>query len=315
MDKTQYPFPCRFSSMVISGGSVKALSAVGCIQYLEEVDILKHVINFLGTSAGSILCLLVVLGFSANDIMQFIREEFNQEDVVQLDIEEALMIFEKYGISSGANISKLVGDMLQRKLNRRDITFMELAKTTGKNLIVCVANLSDNREEFWSVNTVPQMSVSFAIRTSCSLPFIFTPMKYKDNIYVDGGIYNNFPIDYFCTDVLKDVIGINIACKSSPKTEIQDFFSYASLIIGTAINQLMKPYKDDLKNNVVTLELHDGSWLSLIDMRITLPRECIDKNILIGYEEMKNKLDSHCQKVAELMTKNFTTTSQMKEEH
>lgn len=299
------PFPCKFTNIVISGGAMKAISSIGCIQYLEEVDIIKHMKNLLGTSAGSILCLFLVLGFSSNDITTFIVEQFQKTEVVQLDIEEAFLLFENYGISSGTNLTIFLEAMLIKKLGKPDVTFLELAKITGKNLIVCVANITDEHEEFWSVDTVPNMSVLFAIRTSCSLPLIFTPTRYKDKWYVDGGIYNNFPINYFCTNVLKDVIGINVLSKSSQEKDITDFFGYISRIFSTAWKQLLKPYKDDLANNVVTIELQDEAWISLTDMKISLPSKCLSSNVMLGYEQMKAKLKHHCEQVTILTTKSL----------
>lgn len=308
--KNKMSCPCRFSSIVISGGAVKALSSIGCVRYLEEVDILKYVMNFLGTSAGSILCLFLVLGYSSNEITSFIVNQFQQEEITQLDIEEALMIFEQYGISSGTNLTKFLTAMIKAKLDRTDVSFLELAKKTGKNLVVCVANITDEREEFWSVDTTPNMSVMFAIRTSCSLPLIFTPMQYKEKWYVDGGLYNNFPIDYFHTSILKDVIGINILAKSKNKQQITDFFSYVNIILNTALRQLLRPYKDDLINNVVTLELHDESWISLTDMRLSLPINSLEANVMTGYEQMKKKLQTHYENMAILMTRSLQTTQQ-----
>ena len=305
----QYPF--RFSSIVISGGAVKSLSSVGCIKYLEEIDIMKHIVNFLGTSAGSLLCLFIVLGYSADEIITFLCEQFQQEDIVQLDIDEVFLLFESYGISSGKNLSQFIANMLYKKLHQYDITFLELAKTTGKNLIVCVANLSDEREEYWSVDTEPNMNVSFAIRASCSLPLIFTPVNYKHKVYIDGGIYNNFPIDYFHANVIRDVIGINIITKRKQSRNPNDFFSYLNLILATALKQLVKPYKDDYHKNVVTLELQDETWISLSDMRITVPKRCLEANVCIGYEKMKTKLEMHYQEVLK-----FTSESlQMRQEH
>ena len=40
------------------------------------------------------------------------------------------------------------------------------------------------------------MSVITAVRISCSIPVFFTPVKYNDCYYVDGGVTNNFPINY-----------------------------------------------------------------------------------------------------------------------
>ena len=42
-------------NLVISGGGIKIISALGVIKYLEENNNLKSINKFYGTSAGSIL--------------------------------------------------------------------------------------------------------------------------------------------------------------------------------------------------------------------------------------------------------------------
>lgn len=274
-----------FSNLVVSGGSMKVLGCIGCITYLEEVGIINNIRNFVGTSAGSILSLFVVLGYKSNEIMELLLTVLSQNDVVSFDIEEALSIFETYGFSSGKAIYNVIQSAIDRKIGKKDVTFIELAKITGKNLVVCVANLTDDKEEFWSVDTVPNMSVAFAIRTSCSLPILFSPTKYKGRLYIDGGLYNNFPIDYFANAPIKDVIGIRISSKRPD--EANDFLSYIYMILQLTMRRLERPFPNDLQNNVVSLELHDDNWVSIDDFKIKLPQNQLEQYVSRGYEEMK----------------------------
>ena len=52
------------------------------------------------------------------------------------------------------------------------------------------------------------MDVLLAIRMSFSIPFVFTPVKYNNNFYVDGSVLNDFPIDLCDKD---NFIGIFIS--------------------------------------------------------------------------------------------------------
>jgi predicted acylesterase/phospholipase RssA len=290
MQPNSISYPFTFTNMVISGGAMKTLSSIGCIRYLEEVNLIKYLRNFVGTSAGSILCLFIVLGYTSVEILDFVNEFLMKDEIVKLDINEMFQILSTFGLNSGANIERFVSEMLYRKIKMKDATFVDLAKDTGKNLVVCVANLTKETEEYWSVDTVPNMSVVKAVRASCSLPLVFTPMIHNGDIYIDGGIYNNFPIDYFNTSTLKDIIGINIAGNIDKK--ITDLMQYLTLVFHCAVKRLTKSYNNNLDRNVITLEFEDESWISFNDLKVKLNPDTFDNYVNSGYNKMKSLLNT-----------------------
>jgi len=283
MEKTQ------FTSIVISGGDLKTLSSIGCIQYLEEMNLTNKMRNFVGTSAGSIMCLFLVLGYTANEIQQFIIEYLQRDDIARFNLDEVLNLLQSYGMNSGKNIEILVSEIIYKKIGIKDITFLELAKITGKNLVVCVANITKEHEEFWSVDTTPLLNIVKAIRTSCSLPLLFTPMTHEECLYVDGGIYNNFPIDYFKDNKLKDILGINII--GTLQIETNNFVQYMTSLFHTIIKRLTKEYTTDQNKNIVSLEFEDEFWISLVDFKVSLTNDMLIKYISFGYSNMKKMLE------------------------
>ena len=56
-----------------------------------------------------------------------------------------------------------------------DITFKRLYNST-KKICIIGSNVSKNREEYFSYETTPDMSVLKAIRISSSIPIIFTQL-------------------------------------------------------------------------------------------------------------------------------------------
>lgn len=284
--------PYVFTKMVIAGGAMRSLASVGCIRYLEEEKLLESIKHFAGTSAGSVICLFLVLGYTANEIFEFIIINFKRNDVASVSIEDIFKLVDNFGLNLGANVTAFIGTMLHQKIKVKDITFLELAKVTGKNLVVCVANLTKHKEEYWCVDTTPSMSVVKAIRASCSLPILFTPVKHNGDLYIDGGIYNNFPIDFFCgskdNNDIKDIIGINVV--SNPPADNQDFISYLSMIFHTVINRLGKPVHNDLHNNVVTLQFEDEAWLPISGLQVVVSRDMLEQYTSIGYTKMKEVL-------------------------
>jgi predicted acylesterase/phospholipase RssA len=272
-----------FKSVVIAGGALKVISAIGCLQYLYEKKCYDKIINYVGTSAGALISFFAVLGYTPTAMIEFIKTHLYTDDISQFNIEEAFNMFESYGLSSGESINKFTREILRSKMGVEDISFIDLAKKTGKNLVVCVSNLSKERCEFLGVDTEPDMSVLLAIRISCSLPLIFAPITYKDDIYLDGVMYNNFPIDYFKGSTLRDIFGINIMNPSYQKTG--NLFEYLTFIIYTLLekSQQYKQYASDHEKNIVTINMEDPDWFSIMDLKITFPKESIDAYFLQGY--------------------------------
>jgi predicted acylesterase/phospholipase RssA len=136
---------------------------------------------------------------------------------------------------------------------------------------------------------VPMMSVVKAIRVSCCIPILLTPFLIDDCYYMDGCLYNNFPIDYFRKNhKLKDIIGINILFKKYQSTDT--FFSYVFFIINSLLDKANTKSVEEPSNNIVTIEFDENDWLSLIDLCIKFPKEKWTTYIQHGYNAIKDKL-------------------------
>lgn len=271
-----------FNNMVISGGSLRAICAIGLIKYLEEQNIMNNIKTYVGTSAGSIVCLLATLGMTSIEMIDFIKKTVKKDYVKKLDETEVLNFLNTYGLNSGILIERFIEDAILYKLGFGDISFLELTKQTGRNLVVCVANISKECEEYWSVDTTPSMSVIKAIRASCSLPFIFTPVKYNDCLYVDGGLLNKFPIDYFQETNMKNIVGFCI--KSVCISNIENMLDYVNALMATVMNVICQKNTPKIhSDNIVHLEMNDLGLFSLEDCTLKITDEMIDKFVETGY--------------------------------
>lgn len=87
------------------------------------------------------------------------------------------------------------------------LTFEELYEFTGRklDLVVTGSNLLDGKTYYFSRHTTPTFPVLEAVAISMHIPVVWTPVfvsyQYKGidytGFYVDGGLYNNFPIRIF----------------------------------------------------------------------------------------------------------------------
>ena len=191
-------------TLCISGGGIKGICVLGCIKNLIKNNIisLNNIKNYYCCSIGSILSFLFIVGLSTKNIC-YIWKKLNLERYkLKFDFDKFI---KNKGINNATNIMIILQTVLYKKTNKYDITFMELYKLYDIKLNIVVTNITLLKEELLSYDTTPNMSVMVAIRMSISLPIIFSPVLYKNNYYIDGGVINNFPIKYITT---KNYIGI-----------------------------------------------------------------------------------------------------------
>jgi len=279
-----------FNSLVISGGALKVISVIGCIKYLQEKLMTDNIKNFIGTSAGSIMCLFMVLDYTYAEIIDCLVHNLSDPEINTFDPSECFDILTNYGISSGKNIELLIQRIIYKKLKVNDITFIDLTKSTGKNLVVCVANLSKERSEFFNVDTMPNLSIVTAIRVSCCIPIIYSPITINEDVYMDGGLYNNFPIDYLKDNKLKDILGLNIIYKNYKN--IDNFFSYISFVVNSLVDKVNSKVLNDIEKNIVIMDFIEDDWFSLTELKLKFPKDNWVAYINMGYKAIKDKLEA-----------------------
>lgn len=185
----------KYDTLCFSGGGMKGLIFFGVLKYLKDINFIdmNNITTFVGTSIGSIISFILSLGFSIEEIIYFILK-FNFKLLVpDIDINN---ILEYNGIDHGDKVIKILVMFLKQKLNCEDLTFQEHYNLYKKKLFIIVTNYTKSCEEVCNYINTPDLSIITAIRMSISIPFVFTPILYNDNYYVDGGLTNNFAINH-----------------------------------------------------------------------------------------------------------------------
>lgn len=281
-----------FHNLVISGGASKTISVVGALQYLEECGKLGHINTFVGTSAGAILCFMLALSMNTKEIIIEIREHFLGKNIHVLELEDLLNLnfLESFGIDNGNKLENWLRDLLKRRMKRESITFIQMAKSCGKNLVICVANLTMHTSEHFSVDSQPHMDVIKALRISSSIPLIYTPVKIQDCLYADGGVYESFPITYFDKhrDQLKDTLAINTVTKLQNKTP-ETFIEYIADLMNSIYERANKIQSVSDKLHLISIEFDNDIPLGIDFEKMTFPisDDYIEKVKTLGYDTIK----------------------------
>lgn len=180
------------TGLVLSGGGTRGFAHIGALKALEEAGIKADVIS--GTSAGSIIGAMYADGIPADKMLEL----FKKYTIRKLSRPS----FSRKGILNFKRVQKQIEKHL--KADR----FEELKHP----LYVCISNLTNGTVKY--VNTGP---IAPAIMASASIPLMFVPIRMDDGLYIDGAVFDNFPIKPL-REQCEQIIGINIMPHSSHKS-------------------------------------------------------------------------------------------------
>jgi NTE family protein len=249
-----------YKNLALEGGGIRGIAYAGAFKVLEEKNILQHIENVAGSSAGAIAGLMIAIGYDAAEIdsvlMSLPFEKFN--DGKGGLIGKYRRIKRDFGVYKGDRFEKWLRVMLFSKLGNEDLTFEELHQlklknSTYKDLFCTGTNISRQRLEVFSYKNSPNLSIATAVRISGGIPLYFTPIALDDslqviedgdtskyiNYYVDGGMLCNYPISMFdtcrqggspleCTDLLFNELTLGI--KLERKEQIDNFLNNSNEI-------------------------------------------------------------------------------------
>lgn len=288
-----------YKNLCLSGGHVKAISLLGCIKRLDELGYLSSINQFIGSSAGSIVCLMICLSMKHDEMQKHVEDLLNGQ-IMNIEVDSIFNITNTYGLDDGSGFVRAMRTIMETKEVNPDCTFIELAKATGKNLVVCGSNITKKKIEFFSVDTYPNMKVLDALRISVSIPIILQPVLFEESYYVDAGIFDNFPVHYFQhTQHLRDTLGIAIVTKEVP---ITSFTSYLYNLVHSLLDMtnmyihMQMHLKSGLPNaqrngyEICEVNVEETDFFCMNTMQFCITKERYEELIAIGYSSMEKFL-------------------------
>lgn len=264
--------------LVMSGGGIKGLSYVGVIKALEELNVLDKFTTMAATSIGSLFASLVILGYTGKELEEFILK-FNLGKLKMMNI---MNMFENYGLDDGDRLIYTINRLIKAKGYDPDITLGELFERTGKTIYITTVCVNTRDVIYLNYKDHPNILLKDAIRRSVSVPGYYAPVIYDNNMYIDGGCIDNFPIQLFKYK-LDRVLALHITESYEECNNINNLETYFGLIYqcfmkGNTINSKKgyEKYTTDINLKSINILNYDIS----IDKKKEL--------ITIGYDTILN---------------------------
>lgn len=283
-------------NLVLSGGGVKGYAYVGVIKALEEYNIITNLKSIAGTSIGAVFAFLIILKYSFKELKE-LSTNLSLDKINNISTDNIFDFFNSKGIDDGHNSERIIKILLKAKTNKYDITFKELYEYNEITLNINSYRLNDHKDIIFNHLDNPNFSVIKAIRMSISIPFFYTPIKYQNFTYVDGGVKNNFLINLY-ENKIHETLGFLIEENNSEVNvdDIQDFFKN---IFYTLTSKIDKKITD--KFNIISIKTD----VNILEINI----DTESRNILInsGYENTKKFFENYDKNKKISISKNTQT--------
>lgn len=174
--------------IAFGSGGARGIAHLLMIEALEELGLKPSAVS--GSSIGAVVGAFYAAGFTSKEMRKILGQLLNPKSdsvfdfLLKSDFIKLFSMFDPQFIKSGF----IKGDKFQKfmKSHLKASTFEELE-----------VPLKISTTDYWKKEEVvfDKGDLPLAIRASYSIPGLFTPIKIKNKILVDGGAVNPLPFD------------------------------------------------------------------------------------------------------------------------
>jgi len=174
--------------IAFGSGGARGIAHLLMIEALEELGLKPSAVS--GSSIGAVVGAFYAAGFTSKEMRKTLDQLLNPKSdgvfdfLLKSDLIKLFSMFDPQFIKSGF----IKGDKFQKfmKSHLKASTFEELE-----------VPLKISTTDYWKKEEVvfDKGDLPLAIRASYSIPGLFTPIKIKNKILVDGGAVNPLPFD------------------------------------------------------------------------------------------------------------------------
>lgn len=190
----------RSIGLVLSGGGARGFAHIGVARALREAGMR---IDFVGgTSIGAIIGAGIAADWSDEEMFENYKRSF----VAGRPLSDYTFPF--VSLVTGRRVSRL----LREEFGSRDITDLALP-------FFCVtANLSAGRAE-----THREGPLWFWLRASCAIPGVLPPVFHHGEVFVDGAVMNNLPVDVMREQGVGEIVAVDISADDVLHAEVEEY--------------------------------------------------------------------------------------------
>lgn len=204
------------TGLVLSGGGTRGFAHLGAVAALLEKGIKPDIIS--GTSAGAIVGAFIAAGKNPHDVAEIFKKgSFFNYTKLQIP-RDGLM--------------KLDGlkELFQKEIKATTLEELEIP------LFIAISNLNKGNVEYRNSGLLGE-----TVLASSSIPILFAPVLIGNDLFVDGGLLDNIPVEPIKLDC-EQIIVSNIS-PVNPVENIKNLIQIATRTFYMSVNANMKQVK------------------------------------------------------------------------
>lgn len=217
--------------LVLSGGAAHGLAHIGVIKYLEELGIKVDYIT--GTSMGAVIGGLNSMGMDSYEITDIARNQ-----------DWSLLMSNRTPLNEVAPIEKAHHQRIPLSIYWKEDSFkLPQGLIRGQKLDIIISNLYSSAYRIRDFNDLPipfkcvavdiekgtikvfdEGYLGDAVRASMAIPSVFPPYEVEGDLYVDGGLIRNFPVEECLAMGADYVIGVYVGSIKETRDQLTSMF-------------------------------------------------------------------------------------------
>jgi len=273
-----FPPPPLITALVFSGGGPAGLLNYGAAKYLALANFwtLKNINRMDGCSIGAYLTVVLSLDYPFSWVDDYLIKR--PWEKVLAKCLKVTSLWEMKGVLDVEFIKEMITPLLTAKGLGNDITLAGLYAFNQIELHFYTTDV--NAEQLVKVDlshtTHPDLTIVQALHMSMAFPLAFTPVPYKESLYIDGGLLNNFPLN---------------DCLSTVPTE--NVLAFKNVWSKTALGNINVSKESSLAEFLMTVVKKMAFQLDTTDKQKVVPYtvEC-HLDSLDGFEDWVNTMSS-----------------------
>lgn len=188
----------RAIGVVFAGGGAKGFSHIGILKAMKEHGLLFDIAG--GVSVGSFVAGCAAMNQPIDQMVQVIREQAHYNPFKDINF------LPYYSLVLGKRMKKVLDKAIDSYTGDSKFRIEDL----WLPMYTIAANYSRAQEEVFHKGDLVR-----AMLASSAIPGVLPPIIYKNEILVDGGTMNNFPVDVMRKMQANKVIGIDFFLENS----------------------------------------------------------------------------------------------------
>lgn len=256
--------------IVLSGGGPTLFQTLGILRKLNEELFweISNIESIYGTSAGSIIAILLALNFEWQILLDYFLDR-PWHEAYNVTANHIFSAYNNKGIFDKDAFIKAFLPLFNAKDIPITINLKKFYEITGKHIVFYTFELNHFETIELSHISHPDLELMDAVHMSCALPIIFSPRCVDGKCYLDGGMFDNYPINHCVKNVknTSEILGIHIMSEKDPGdddetiNETSTIIDYTSVMLSKIIKHMNNsnttihiPYQIKCYGQKITME-------------------------------------------------------------